>query len=293
MHIEYHKEYSSRLGRDMEFKVYGHGGKPALAVPCQNGRFYDWENFGMLETLGDYLENGVLQLFTVDTIDAETVSDQAGDPYRRVRRHEAWYNYVIEELLPRIREINPKFTSLMIRNLARLTDAQLFINHGIERIRSEAVSSENGIDTIRLDRLDPAFPRDFVIYELLSSAYGFKGDVVDALCHVTDWLLREGPSAVWERNARKAERLYAELDRSAFWRPLAPKAERSLTNVTFRLPTAGLEEAFLAQAEEAGLVGLRGHRALGGIRASLYNAMPEAGVEALVCFMRAFERANG
>ena len=86
-------------------------------------------------------------------------------------------------LIPRIREINPKFTSLMIRNLARLTDAQLFISHGIERIRSEAVSSENGIDTIRLDRLDPAFPRDFVIYELLSSAYGFKGDVVDALCH--------------------------------------------------------------------------------------------------------------
>ena len=48
MHIEYHKEYSSRLGRDMEFKVYGHGGKPALALPCQNGRFYDWENFAML-----------------------------------------------------------------------------------------------------------------------------------------------------------------------------------------------------------------------------------------------------
>ena len=116
---------------------------------------------------------------------------------------------------------------------------------------------------------------------------------VDALFHVTQWLLREGPRAVWERNARKAERLYAELDRSAFWRPLAPRGERSLTNVTFRLPTAGLEEAFLAQAEEAGLVGLRGHRALGGIRASLYNAMPEAGVEALVAFMRGFERANG
>ena len=113
MHIEYHKEYSSRLGRDMEFKVYGHGGKPALAVPCQNGRFYDWENFGMLETLGDYLENGVLQLFTVDTIDAETVSDQAGDPYRRVRRHEAWYDYVIEELLPRVRQINGTGRSLL------------------------------------------------------------------------------------------------------------------------------------------------------------------------------------
>ena len=86
-------------------------------------------------------------------------------------------------LIPRIREINPKFTSLMSRNLARLTDAQLFINHGIERIRSEAVTSDTGIDTIHLDRLDPAFPQGFVIYELLSSGYGFKGDVIDALCH--------------------------------------------------------------------------------------------------------------
>lgn len=73
---------------------------------CQNGRFFDWEGFGMLETLGDYLDNGRIQLFTVDTIDGETVSNQQGDPYHRVRRHEAWYNYVIEELLPRVREIN-------------------------------------------------------------------------------------------------------------------------------------------------------------------------------------------
>ena len=53
MHTEYHKEYSPRLGRDMEFKVYGHCGKPVLAYPCQNGRFFDWEGFGMLDTLGD------------------------------------------------------------------------------------------------------------------------------------------------------------------------------------------------------------------------------------------------
>ena len=106
MHTEYHKEYSPRLGRDMEFKVYGHGGKPVLVFPCQNGRFYDWEGFGMLDTLEDYLEGGKLQLFTVDTIDAETVSLVDGDPYTRVRRHEAWYNYIMEELLPRIRQIN-------------------------------------------------------------------------------------------------------------------------------------------------------------------------------------------
>ena len=85
-------------------------------------------------------------------------------------------------LIPRIREINPKFTELMRKNIGRLTDAQLFIDHGIERIRREAVTSQGDTDTIRVDRIDPAFPREFVIYELLNSA-GFKGDVIDALCH--------------------------------------------------------------------------------------------------------------
>ncbi len=89
-------------------------------------------------------------------------------------------------LIPRIREINPKFTALMQRNIGHLTDAQLFIDHGIERIRREAVVEHDGIHTIHLDRIDPAFPRAFVIYELLSSAYGFKGDVIDALCRALD-----------------------------------------------------------------------------------------------------------
>lgn len=89
-------------------------------------------------------------------------------------------------LIPRIREINPKFTGLMSHNIARLTDAQLFINHGIERIREEVVTSGDGIETIHIDRLDPAFPRGFVIYELLSSSYGFKGDVIDSLCRALD-----------------------------------------------------------------------------------------------------------
>ena len=70
MHTEYHKEYSRHLGRDMEFKVYGHDGKPVLVFPCQNGRFFDWEGFGMLDTLQDYLDAGRIQLFTADTIDA-------------------------------------------------------------------------------------------------------------------------------------------------------------------------------------------------------------------------------
>ena len=106
MRVEYHKEYSGNLGREMEFKVYGHGGKPVLAVPCQNGRFYDWENFGMLDTLADWLDRGRIQLFTVDTIDGETVSKIGGNPYERVRLHERWYRYVTEELLARIHAIN-------------------------------------------------------------------------------------------------------------------------------------------------------------------------------------------
>ncbi len=85
-------------------------------------------------------------------------------------------------LVPRIREINPKFTDLMRRNIGRLTDAQRFIDSCIEQVRARAVTSREGVDTIHIDRIDPSFPQGFVIYELLSSAYGFKGDVVDALC---------------------------------------------------------------------------------------------------------------
>ncbi len=85
-------------------------------------------------------------------------------------------------LIPRIREINPKFTALMRRNLARLDDAQRFIDRVIDRIRTEAVTHEGAIDTIHIERIDPSFPLGFVVYELLGSAYGFKGDVIDALC---------------------------------------------------------------------------------------------------------------
>ena len=106
MDKQYYKEYSNHLQRDMEFNVYGWGGKPVLVFPCQNGRFYDWEGFGMLDTLGDYLDSGAIQLFCVDTIDGETLSDTGGNPYDRIRRHEAWFDYVIYELVPRIHQIN-------------------------------------------------------------------------------------------------------------------------------------------------------------------------------------------
>ncbi len=111
---------------------------------------------------------------------------------------------------------------------------------------------------------------------------------------VLRWLVKQGGlEAMAKVNERKAGTLYAELDRSEFWRPHADADSRSRMNVTFRLPSEDLEKLFVKEATAAGLDGLKGHRSVGGLRASIYNAFPEAGVEALVQFMREFERRNG
>jgi phosphoserine aminotransferase len=108
------------------------------------------------------------------------------------------------------------------------------------------------------------------------------------------WLLDQGGlKAIDAVNARKANKLYAEIDRTGFYRGTALKEDRSRMNVTFRLATEELEKAFIKESTAAGLDGLKGHRAVGGMRASIYNAFPEAGVDALVSFMQEFERKNG
>jgi phosphoserine aminotransferase len=117
---------------------------------------------------------------------------------------------------------------------------------------------------------------------------------VYALGLVVKWLLAlGGVAAIAAVNERKAATLYAEIDRTGFYRGTANVASRSLMNVTFRLPTEELEKAFVKESTAAGFDGLKGHRAVGGMRASIYNAFPEAGVEALVSFMRDFERTHG
>jgi phosphoserine aminotransferase len=117
---------------------------------------------------------------------------------------------------------------------------------------------------------------------------------VYALGLVMRWLLDQGGlPAIAKVNERKAAKLYAEIDRTGYYRGTAHKDSRSLMNVTFRLGTEELEKKFVKEATAAGLDGLKGHRSVGGMRASIYNAFPEAGVEALVEFMREFERRNG
>ncbi len=115
-----------------------------------------------------------------------------------------------------------------------------------------------------------------------------------ALGLVVKWLIGQGGlTAIAARNERKADALYREIDRTGFYRGTADRECRSLMNVTFRLPSEDLESVFVKSATAAGLDGLKGHRAVGGIRASLYNAFPQAGVDALVSFMREFERTRG
>jgi phosphoserine aminotransferase len=111
---------------------------------------------------------------------------------------------------------------------------------------------------------------------------------------VMKWLVGAGGlQAIARVNDRKAAKLYAELDRTAFWAPHADKDSRSRMNITFKLPNEELDKLFVKESTDAGFDGLKGHRSVGGLRASIYNAFPEEGIDALVEFMREFERRHG
>jgi len=111
---------------------------------------------------------------------------------------------------------------------------------------------------------------------------------------VFQWLKDQGGlQRISEINSRKAGKLYAAIDDSGFYANPVNKHCRSWMNVPFTLADAELDAKFLAEASEIGLKTLKGHRSVGGMRASIYNAMPEAGVDALIAFMADFEKANG
>ncbi|HLL14099.1 MAG TPA: 3-phosphoserine/phosphohydroxythreonine transaminase [Pyrinomonadaceae bacterium] len=111
---------------------------------------------------------------------------------------------------------------------------------------------------------------------------------------VCKWLKGKGGIEGMQReNEAKAKLLYDAIDATDFYRGHAAPESRSLMNVTFRLPSEDLEKQFVKEATAAGLDGLKGHRSVGGLRASIYNAFPREGVEALVEFMKEFERKNG
>ena len=103
MNIQYHKEWSHSLGRDMEWKEYGDGQHTILAIPSQDGRFYDWEAYQMIATLSPWIESGRVRVVCCDAIDWETWSNLGGDCRWRIEQHERWFHYIVDELVPRCR----------------------------------------------------------------------------------------------------------------------------------------------------------------------------------------------
>lgn len=139
----------------------------------------------------------------------------------------------------------------------------------------------------------PSLPplEDYRVYDREKSMHNTPNTFgVFVIGETVQWIDQQGGlDAMAVQNAAKAATLYDFLDGSKFWRAVAAPGSRSLMNITFRGPTAALEEAFLTRADGIGLSGLRGHRSVGGLRASIYNAFPSLGVLRLVDALAAFE----
>jgi esterase/lipase superfamily enzyme len=104
MQTEYHKWYSASLGHEMELKVYGYYGKPMVAFPAQGGRFYDFENFGMVSAIASQIEAGQVKLFCVDSVDSQSWANQTVHPADRARRHQDYDRYITTEVAPFVRQ---------------------------------------------------------------------------------------------------------------------------------------------------------------------------------------------
>src|SRR2546429_3847101 len=102
MQRDYIKEYSPSLGREMEVLHFGHAGRPLLVFPTSMGRFYQWEDFGLVGALSDFIESGAIQMICVNSIDGESWYANGRPPAERVWRHLQYEAYLVDEVLPRI-----------------------------------------------------------------------------------------------------------------------------------------------------------------------------------------------
>ncbi|MFO7623194.1 MAG: alpha/beta hydrolase-fold protein [Anaerolineales bacterium] len=100
MQIEYQRWWSPHLGQDMELKVYGYFGKPVLVFPAQGGRFHEFEDFGMVAAVSQFIEAGQIKLFTVDSLDQQSWANAGAQPADRARRHEDYDRYITREVVP-------------------------------------------------------------------------------------------------------------------------------------------------------------------------------------------------
>jgi esterase/lipase superfamily enzyme len=103
MNVETHRWHSRHLNREMVLKVYGHWGKPFIVFPCSRGRYFDYEGMGMIDAVSDFITAGIIKLFCVDSVDAESWYDHSIDPVRRNARHETYDRYITAEVAPFVR----------------------------------------------------------------------------------------------------------------------------------------------------------------------------------------------
>ena len=108
MRVTYHKEYSTYLKREMEYKVYGHSGKPVLVFPSSEGRFYQYEDTGMINAVSSFIKEGKIQVWTVDSVDSETFFSAHWDKLKRNELHNAYFDYINEEIIPSIIKTSKK-----------------------------------------------------------------------------------------------------------------------------------------------------------------------------------------
>ena len=133
MKVEYYKEFSSVLKRSMEFKVYGHKGKPCICFPTECGRFYDYENRGIIESMRWYIENGKIQLFCLDSLDSLSWLSNELQADKRMENQEKYFNYVLEEIVPKVFEINGSDSSNGIMTFGIALGAMHALNFVIRR----------------------------------------------------------------------------------------------------------------------------------------------------------------
>ncbi|MGE5247775.1 MAG: esterase family protein [Verrucomicrobiota bacterium] len=131
MNIEYRRAFSRHLGQDMELKVYGHAGKPVIVFPCQGGRFFEYEDFGMVEACRPFIEGGAITLFTVDSVDCQSWLNEALSPADRARRHNDYDRYIVEEVAPFARAMRPEASGFLATgcSMGAYHSANFFFRH--------------------------------------------------------------------------------------------------------------------------------------------------------------------
>lgn len=100
METNYYKWFSPAMNREMEVKTWGHSGVPVLFIPCQDGRFFDFENFHMSDVFAPWIESGQVKVYSIDTVDKETWSDRSRGARERAEIYESWINYICNEVVP-------------------------------------------------------------------------------------------------------------------------------------------------------------------------------------------------